>query len=139
MKFSAGTVNKIDDLVIEFIFDKDIEIDQQASIEILSLIMNLSEGKPHALLYNFNQQNIILSEIARKFSGVRNYRNSNLVARAIVTQSLSSSLEAKHYISNVNPAADTMVFKTKEEAVEWLHQRAEIFFSAVNTVSELKL
>jgi hypothetical protein len=139
MNFSAGTVHKIDDLIIEFEFDKDMEIDQQTSIEILSIIMNLSDGRPHALLYNFNKQNIILSEIARKFSGARNYRNSKLVARAIVTQSMSSSLEANHYISKTNPSADTMIFKTKEEAVVWLHKKAKLFEEAVITVSELKL
>lgn len=139
MKFSAGNVHKIDDLIIEFSFKKDIEIDQELSIEILTIIMNLSKGKTHSLLYNFNTQNVILSEIARKFSGARNYRNSNLVARAIVTQSMSSSLEANHYIAKTNPAADTMIFKTREEAVLWLHKKATIFSNALNTLSELKL
>jgi hypothetical protein len=139
MKFAAGEVNKIDDLIIEFTFDKDVEIDQQMSIEILSAIMSLSDGKPHALLYNFKEQNIILSEIARKFSGARNYRNSNLVARAIVTQSLSSSLEANHYINKTSPSADTVIFKSRAEAVAWLHEKAKTFVASTDASSESEL
>lgn len=123
MKFSAGSAQKINDFVIEFYFDKDVEIDQALSIEILGIIMALSEGKAHALLYNFNTQNIILSEIARKLSGARNYSNAQMIARAVVTQSLTSSLETAHYIKNTNPAADTRIFDAREKALDWLNRK----------------
>ena len=124
MKFSAGTVTKINDLIIEFYFEKDVEIDQQLSVEILGIIMQLAEGGPHSLLYNFNRQNIILSDIARKLSGARDYSNSMLLARAIVTQSMASSLEVSHYIKIDRPAADTLIFDNKEKAVNWLTEKA---------------
>jgi len=133
MNFSAGTVKKISDHIIEFYFDKDVEIDQELSVEILGHIMSLSAGKPHALLYNFNKQNILLSEIARKLSGARNYSNAQMIARAIVTQSLSSSLETKHYIKNTNPAADTRVFETREAAIEWLNEKTKELEKPVNS------
>lgn len=123
MKFSAGRAQKVNDFVIEFYFDRDVEIDQALSIEILGIIMELSGGGAHALLYNFNTQNIILSEIARKLSGARNYSNAQMIARAVVTQSLTSSLETAHYIKNTNPAADTRIFDTREKALEWLNQK----------------
>jgi hypothetical protein len=123
MKFSAGTARKINDFVIEFNFEKDVEIDQALSIEILGIIMMLSDGKAHALLYNFNSQNIILSEIARKLSGARNYSNAQMIARAVVTQSLTSSLETTHYIKNTNPAADTRIFDGRETALQWLNEK----------------
>ena len=123
MKFSAGSAQKINDFVIEFYFDRDVEIDQALSIEILGIIMVLSEGKAHALLYNFNRQNIILSEIARKLSGARNYSNAQMIARAVVTQSLTSSLETAHYIKNTNPAADTRIFDAREKALDWLNRQ----------------
>jgi hypothetical protein len=138
MVFSGGTVQKIDDFIIEFCFDRDLEVDQQMSVEVLNIIMNLSEGKPHALLYNFNRQNILLSEIARKFSGARSYRNAQLTARAVVTQSFSSSLETTHYIQNVFPSAETRLFEKREDALEWLQRRSEQLVKANITVSELK-
>lgn len=127
MKFSAGTVRKVNDHVIEFSFEKDTEIDQALSIEILGAIMALSAGKPHALLYNFNSHNIILSEIARKLSGARSYSNAQMIARAIVTQSFSSSLESTHYIKHTNPAADTMIFRERDEAILWLDTKIADF------------
>lgn len=138
MKFSGGTVNKINDFIIEFCYERDLEVDQQISVEVLSIIMELSEGKPHALLYNFGRHNIILSEIARKFSGARNYRNAQLTARAVVTQSLSSSLEAKHYIHNVHPSTETRLFEKRENAIEWLQKKSEQLLQANITLSELK-
>lgn len=127
MNFSAGIVNKINGFIIEFSFNKDVEIDHALSVEALGIIVALAEEKPHAILYNFNKQNIILSEIARKLSGARNFSNAQMIARAIVTQSMSSSLESMHYIKNTNPAADTMIFETKEGAVSWLNEKAKQF------------
>jgi hypothetical protein len=139
MKFSGGTVQKIDDFIIEFCFDRDLEVDQQMSVEVLGIIMELSEGKPHALLYNFNKQNVILSEIARKLSGVRSYRNAQLTARAVVTQSFSSSLEATHYIQHVLPSTETSLFQKREDAIEWLQKKSEQLVKANITLSELKV
>jgi hypothetical protein len=123
MKFSAGEVGKINDHIIEFYFEKDIEIDEKLSVEILSAIHALAGGKPHALLYNFNNRNVIISEIARKLSGARSYTNALLIARALVTQSFTSSLESSYYIKNDNPAAETRMFNTKEKAVDWLNEK----------------
>lgn len=50
--FSAGRVQKVDEHIIEFIFEKDVEIDHALSIEILGIVMTLSAGKAHSLLYN---------------------------------------------------------------------------------------
>ena len=55
MNFSAGTVNKINEHVIEIFFAKDAEIDERMAIELLDKLYTLSEGQPHALLYNFNK------------------------------------------------------------------------------------
>jgi hypothetical protein len=127
MKFSAGEVGKINDHIIEFYFEKDIEIDEKLSVEILSAIHALAGGKPHALLYNFNNRNVIISEIARKLSGARSYTNALLIARALVTQSFTSSLESSYYIKNDNPAAETRMFNTKEKAVDWLNEKIREF------------
>lgn len=136
MKFSAGYAQKVNDFVIEFYFEKDVEIDQAISIEILGIIMVLSEGKAHALLYNFNTQNIILSDIARKLSGARSYSNAQMIARAVVTQSLTSSLETSHYIKNTNPAADTCIFESREKAYQWLNEKVAQYVGVAELADE---
>ena len=127
MNFSAGRVSKINELTIEFYFEKDVEIDPQLCKEIVRAIRFFSKGQYHALLFNFNGRHIILSEIARKLSGSKDYSNSKLIARAIVTQSMTSSLETSHYIQNSKPAADTGLFTSKEKAIEWLNEKALAF------------
>ncbi len=122
--FSAGRAQKVDEHIIEFIFEKDVEVDHAISIEILGIIMTFSEGKAHSLLYNFNNRNILISDIARKFSGPRSFSNSAMMARAIISQSLPSSLEANHYVKNTDLAAETRVFGAREEAVAWLQEKA---------------
>lgn len=127
MEFSAGAVKKIDDHVIEIFFTQDGEIDQKIAIEILTKIVELSNGSPHALLYNFNEKNVIISEIARKLSGVRNYNNANLISRAMVTQSMTSNIESSHYVQSTKPEAETKVFKDRETALTWLNKKVEAY------------
>lgn len=127
MKFSAGTIKKIDDYIIEIFFDKDGEIDQVMAVDILNKIIELSQGGPHALLYNFNDKNVVLSDIAKKLSGVRNYNNANLISRAMFSKNLVSNLESSHYIKNASPQAETKLFNEREKAVVWLNEKIKAF------------
>lgn len=121
MDFSAGTVKRINEHVIEISFVRDAEIDENMALDILTKIITISEGGPHALLYNFNKKNVVLSDIAKKLSGVRNYNNVNLISRAMVTQSMVSNIESSHYIQNTRPEAETKVFNDREKALAWLN------------------
>src|ERR1700739_2528265 len=127
MNFSAGTVNKINEHVIEIFFAKDAEIDEKMAIELLDKLYTLSEGQPHALLYNFNKRNVIIADIARKMSGRRNYNNANLISRAMVSQNMVSGLESSHYINNDRPDAETKLFNSKEKALAWTNEKVEAF------------
>ena len=92
MEFSAGTITKINEHIIEVFFARDAEIDEKLALEILSNIVLLSDGGPHALLYNFNKRNVIIADIAQRLSGVRNYNNANLISRAMVAQNMVSGI-----------------------------------------------
>jgi len=127
MEFSAGTIDKINEHVIEIFFDRDAEIDEKLALEILSSIVILSKGGPHALLYNFNKRNVIIADIAQRLSGVRNYNNTNLISRAMFAQNMVSSMESSHYISHSRPQAETKLFDDKEKAMAWLNQKVEAF------------
>jgi hypothetical protein len=127
MDFSAGTIKRISEHVIEIFFIRDSEIDEKMALDILSKIVELSAGGPHALLYDFNKKNVLLSDIAKKLSGVRNYNNVNLISRAMVTQSMVSNIESSHYVQNTKPEAETKVFDDREKALTWLNIKIETF------------
>jgi hypothetical protein len=130
MEFSAGTITKINEHVIEIFFIKDAEIDEKMAIELLDKLYKLSSGQPHALLYDFNKRNVIIADIARKMSGIRNYNNANLISRAMVSQNMVSGLESSHYINYDKPEAETKHFKNKEKALTWLNEKVEAFLHA---------
>ena len=127
LEFSAGTIKKVNDFVIEISFIKDDEINEKMALDILSKIVELSNGGPHALLYNFNKHNVILSEIAKKLSGVRSFNNVNLISRAMVSQNMVSNIESSHYIQNTKPQAETKLFKDREEALAWLNEKVKAY------------
>jgi hypothetical protein len=127
MDFSAGTIIKINEYLIEIHFSKDVEIDEKLSVEILGIILSLSDSKPHALLYDFNNKNIIIADVTRKISAARSYINANLIARAFVTQNIASSMESAFYIKNGNPASETLLFDTRQKAIDWLNIKVKQF------------
>ncbi|HTA63099.1 MAG TPA: hypothetical protein VK835_11615 [Bacteroidia bacterium] len=130
MDFSAGTVTKINEHVIEVFFSKDAEVGEKMSIELMDKLYTLSGGQSHALLYNFNKRNVIISDIARKLSVHRNYNNVHLISRAIVSQNMASGIESAHYINYDKPDAETKLFNSKDKAFVWLNEKVEAFLQA---------
>jgi hypothetical protein len=127
IEFLWGDMKLLNKYVIEINFKKDIEIDQKIATDILAGVMKLSGGGPHALLYDFGKQNIIISDVARKLSSVRNYNNANLISRATVSQTMTSNMEVSFYINHDKPQSETKFFDSKEKALIWLNQKVESF------------
>ena len=98
------------------------------SIQHFSEYQMLSSLKLHIHIISFLMLTlIIISDIARKLSGARSYSNAQMIARAIITQSMTSSLESSHYIKNGSLAADTRMFGDKQKAVDWLNEKVKEF------------
>lgn len=129
MEFSAGIIKKTNDNIIEVIFTSDAEIDEKMMLEIYEKVFSLSKGNPHALIYDADGKNIILSEIARKTSGVRNYNNVHLISRAIVSHNLVSNLETSFFINHDKPEAETKLFDNKEKALAWTTKKVHAFLT----------
>jgi hypothetical protein len=110
-------------------FTKDTDVDEPVAVEILSALIKLTKGEPHALIYDFNKKNIIIREISRKISGVRDERTANLVCRAFIAPSLQNKLESKHYIQSGKPAAHTNYFNKKTEAIAWAREKVASFLT----------
>lgn len=113
--------------VIVIRFKQDTDLDEPVAVEILSHLLKLSRGQPHALIYDLNKKNVIIREISRKLSGVRDERTSKLVCRALIAPSLQNKLESKHYIQSGRPSAETNYFADKESALEWVREKIKAF------------
>jgi hypothetical protein len=109
--------------ILYILFKEDTDIDEAVAVELLGNLLKLAGGKPHALVYDFNKKNIIIREISRKMSGVRDTRTSNLVCRAFIASSLQNKLESKHYIQSGKPSAETHYFSKKEDALKWAREK----------------
>ncbi|HXC04000.1 MAG TPA: hypothetical protein VNZ86_04560 [Bacteroidia bacterium] len=108
-------------------FTRDGELDEKAAIDILKAVLDLSAGKPHAIYYDFNNYNILLSNIAKKLASVRNDLDSNLIARAFLSRNLMNQIEANHFIQHSKPLAETRVFQSEKEALKWLRAKIHDF------------
>jgi hypothetical protein len=113
--------------IIMTVFSKDTDADETVAVEILSNLIKLSQGEPHCLIYDFNNKNVIIREITRKISSVRDERTSKLICRAFIASSLQNKLESKHFIQAGKPQAETNYFATKEEALIWVRKKMENF------------
>jgi hypothetical protein len=113
--------------IILILFKKDTDLDESAAVQLLSALVPLTQGEPHALVYDMNKKDIIIREITRKISGVRDARTSNLICRAIVAGTLQNRLEAKHYIQSGKPSAETKYFNYPEDALKWAREQLKQF------------
>jgi hypothetical protein len=104
-------------------FTQDAELDEACAIEILSAILTLTLGKPHCLLYDFNQKSVLLSNIAKRLASRRGPDESKLMGRAFLTYTLQNDLEAGHFIHHAKPVCETQIFRTHSAAVDWLKTR----------------
>ncbi|MFI5149111.1 MAG: hypothetical protein ACHQRM_05210 [Bacteroidia bacterium] len=126
---SLANVYLIEEKIIAIVFTRDGELDETCAIDILKAILELAEGGPHALYYDFNNHNILLTNIAKKLASVRNELDSNLIARAFRSRNLMNQIEANHFIQYSKPLAETRVFQGEAEALQWLRIKIRAFRS----------
>jgi hypothetical protein len=122
---SLATLRLEEDRIIRILFVQDGDLNEAAAIEILGGIIKLSEGKPQALLYDFNQRSVLLSNIAKRLASARNEQDSNLLARAFLTYNLQNNIEATHFIQYNKPLCETRIFQKEELALAWLRQKTK--------------
>ncbi len=98
------------------------ELAAEQAQEILDHTTTLSEGKQHALLYDFNNQNVLITQIAKQMAQPRVAANSNLCGRALIVYNLSNKLETNNFINTHKPLTPTKVFSTVKEAIPFLRE-----------------
>lgn len=104
-------------IIIRFTFDGELSLEQGK--EIYKITIELSEGKKHSLIYDFNHFNIIFSQEIKQGAQLRNPKDDFLASRAFVVYSLSNKLEINHFIKFNKPSTPTQLFNSFEEALSW--------------------
>jgi len=104
-------------IIIKFTFEGELALDQ--GMEIFRITVELSEGKKHSLIYDFNHNNIIFSQEIKQGAQSRNPLDDLLVSRSFVCYSLSNKLEVNHFIKFNKPSSPTQLFNSIEEALAW--------------------
>lgn len=104
-------------IIIRFTFDGELSLEQ--GMEIYRITVELSEGKKHSLIYDFNHNNIIFSQEIKQGAQHRNPQDDFLVSRAFVAYSLSNKLEVNHFIKFNKPSTPTQLFNSFVEALAW--------------------
>jgi len=104
-------------IIIRFTFEGELALEQ--GMEIFRITVELSEGKKHSLIYDFNHNNIIFSQEIKQGAQSRNPLDDLLASRAFVSYSLSNKLEVNHFIKFNKPSSPTQLFNSLDEAILW--------------------
>ncbi len=98
----------------------DGEITEEMAMELLGACIKLAGNQPHAILYDLNNQNVLLSSLAKGIAGQRTYEKDRLFARALVVYNLSNKLEMNHFLKHTKPATPTGIFCCFTDAITWI-------------------
>ncbi len=117
LEHSELSITKNGNILIQV--TENVEIDIQQIEEINQGKIVLANNKPYKILFVAPNLGNITMEAIRFSASEKVYKNA--IAKAVVAQSLSSRLISSFFISVIKPPAPTKLFKTIEEAEEWLN------------------
>jgi hypothetical protein len=118
--FDLGEVTVTERNIVSVTLLKNGEVDESMIVQLIKATIQLSEGKPYAILLDFNGKNVPSTALAKQLVAARNTYESMVLARAIVDQNLKNNTEINNFIRHHKPEVETRVFKTKTEALTWL-------------------
>jgi hypothetical protein len=118
--FALGVVSMIDENIVCVTLEEDGEVDEVIIGELIQATIKMSEGKPHAILQDYNNKIVSSTPAVKKLVSVRTEKESLVFARAFVTYNLHNQLEINHFIQYYKPDILSRIFKTKEDALVWL-------------------
>ncbi len=120
--FALGEVSLIDEQIVCVTLLRDGEVDEAIIGDLIRATLQLSEGRPHAILQDFNNKNVSSSTVAKKTVSGRTEQDDHVFARAFVSYNLHNQLETTHFIQYYKPGVRSQIFKSKTEAVQWLRE-----------------
>ena len=87
-------------------------------LELKQANIQLSEGKPYAVLVTFGHLTEVSKE-SRELIASKDFVK-NTVAKALLVNNIGHRLVGNFYLSVNRPAIRTHVFTNREQAIEWL-------------------
>ena len=107
--------------IMEMHFKKDAEIDIEQVKEIEEVRNKLTGNDRYAVLVCFKGRFITPTKEGREYAA-KGKTASNILATAIVVNSLSLKLIVRSYIFFNRPRTKTQMFNKKEKAIKWLNK-----------------
>lgn len=123
--------------IVYFIFKENVELDSPEMRELFQAAEKLSKGKPFLLFSVLSGTQSITSE-GRKFTADKK-ETRNLIANAVLTNSLALKLTANFFIKLNKPHFHFVLFNHATKAHEWLSGFApEKAMPVSSTIPELE-
>jgi hypothetical protein len=121
---TKARIERRDDQIIKVTFLENSTITMRDMIEMAGIFFDLTDNMPMPFLYDA-EPGVIITKEAREFGG----RASNFLpisSVAVVVQSVAYKLIADFYYKFHKPSKPYKVFKTQDEAIDWLHQLVNV-------------
>jgi hypothetical protein len=122
MKTSTATINKIDEDIIEIIYDNDIVENLDTVKENFNVSIKLAEEKEYLLLVNTSKI-VFANTEAREFAAESEIAKKYLKKVAILSNSYVGSALANLFNRTNGPPYPFKLFHSKEKAIEWLKKK----------------
>ncbi len=103
-------------VAVNVTLDSDLDLD--AMKEIVATRMEITDRKPHKVLIEAESNHDSTKE-AREY--LATYEGEVAVAMAIVSNNLAVRMLANFYVKFDKPRIPTKLFKSREEAIDWLN------------------
>ena len=116
-KFKAFSMYLREDGIMNTVFEDNILITIEDIVEALSWVESLG-GKKYLNLFE-GGYNTDFDPFVREYASSA-AENNYTIADAIITSTLSLNMVAKFYIQYNKPHMPTKVFKSRDEAIQWL-------------------
>jgi len=116
-EFTAFSMYLREDGIMNTVFEDNILITIEDIVEALSWVESLG-GKKYLNLFE-GGYNTDFDPFVREYASSA-AENNYTIADAIITSTLSLNMVAKFYVQYNKPHMPTKVFKSRDEAIQWL-------------------
>jgi hypothetical protein len=118
VQIRSGSLIKEHRAIIRYKITDNAHLDAAEIEEMFKRAVQLTQGQPYCLLTDA-RVNLSATKEAREYAGVNLLRN-NVIANAILTNSLPVRLLTNFYIRFNKPEVRTQMFTNENAAFEWL-------------------
>jgi hypothetical protein len=116
----TAKISYLSEDILEIVVLQDSEVEEEDARENYMACKKLSEGRKMAVLIDSRVRTTATKEARSLSSGP--LVSEFVIARAILTDSVSVKLLGNFYINFHKPLSPTQLFRDKKKAIEWLEK-----------------